>query len=482
MGYLCCISGRETAMDNLNERIKQAESGDAEAQFDVAWHIVWGDQSEAIEPDWLERAIDYFERAAVQGHGDAMLDLGAMYSTGRGVEQDKGKAFYWFSKAAEILHPKAFRCLGYWLGIPITTGYLDPIIDNADYKSAFNYFLKGAILGEQNSLYELGDLYFSGKYVDVDQTFAFKLYEQSYDIIDYIEDDSYADVCLRLGECYYRGIGTGQDKGAARNYLTEAVNGYELRIERSDPLENVMGGYNRAKFLVGRLDSNKIIEQTVVARKKNDSGHEDFLSSDLLVFPEPAYPIEELERLKLENPVLDAFTGKPLFADELSSAEQGDCAAMYHIAFYCFNRYSKEDNSKLMIDFALYYYHKAIREGYRGAMYNLGSIYYHGDGGVAADKNKAFSLYHYSDATLAQNELGVIFANGEVVPQDYERAFKCFAKGALCQTPLRYAALANLATMYQKGIYVGNDTKFADYLMKLSEKAKREKDQTERDV
>lgn len=347
-------------MDNLIEQINKADSGDAEAQFQVAWYIVWSEPSEPIDPDWLERAIDYFERSAEQGNGDAMLDLGAMYSQGRGVPYDKDKAFYWFNKAAEILHPKAFRCLGYWLGLSISTGYLDPAVPNFDYNAAFGYFLKGALLDEQNSLYEVGDMYFGGKYVEADQSFAFSLYEESYDIIEYVEDDCYADVCLRLGECYYRGIGCEQDTDKAGDYLERAVLGYELRIKRGDSPEFLMGGYNRAKFLLKRLDDDKKVEQATVVLKKEDNGYSDFLKSAWLGFP------------------------------------------------------------------------------------------------------------------LAENELGAIHAAGKIVPQDYEKAFKHFAKEALSKSPLRYVALENLSKMYRNGLYVDKDVKFADYLLELGKENVRE--------
>jgi TPR repeat protein len=454
-------------MDNLNEQIKKADSGDAEAQFDVAWYIVWGDPSEPIEPDWLERAIDYFERSAEQGNRDAMLDLGAMYSQGRGVPLDKGKAFYWFNKAAELLHPKAFRCLGYWLGVPISTGYLDPALPNIDYRAAFDYFLKGALLNEQNSLYEIGDMYFSGKYADVDQGFAFSLYKESYEMIDDIDDDCYADVCLRLGECCYRGIGCEQDINKARGYLQEAVRGYELRIKREYSLEHLMGGNNRAKFLLKRLDGEQKVEQSSVVQIKEDNGYSEFLESEWLVFPLPELPIAELECLKAENPTIKEFNGSS-FVDELAAAEQGDKDAMYHIGFYCFNRFENEKDNGNIISFALYYYHKAVREGYRDALYNLGGIYYHGNGGVIINKEKALMAYRFSGVTLAENELGAIYATGEIVPQDYERAYKHFAKGALYKSPFRYAALENLSTMYKKGLFVDADAAFADYLLGLS--------------
>ena len=414
-------------VDNLLEWINKAESGDPEAQWRVANYIVWDDADETIEPDWLERAIDYYERAAAQGYCDAMLDLGFMYRDGRGVARDIDEAFRWYKKAADMLNPKAFCHMGYALEIPV--GYLDPNDENADYKTAFDYFFKGAMLGEPNSIYKVGDMYFSGKFVDADPEFAFDLYEESYNESEYLY--SYSGVCLRLGECCYRGTGTDQDIDEARTYLEEAVEAFERRVKENDTLKFISGGHKRAKDLLKEIEAGKIPKQPVKRNtQEDDSDYIDFINSDMLKYPEPQQPIAELEKLKAENLPIDVSDNEP-FNDLLAAAESGDKDAMYHLAFYCYNKFENESDNQNIIDFALYYYHKAIRCGYRGAMYNLGSIYYHGNEAVKVDRYKAYLLYLHSGVVLAQGELGVFYAEGEIVEQDYEKAFKCFAKCAL---------------------------------------------------
>jgi TPR repeat protein len=458
-------------MDNLYEMIKKADSGDVEAQFEVAWHIVGENENEPIEPDWLERAVDYYERAAAQGYGDAMLDLGAMYRVGRGVARDINKAFYWFNQAAAILHPKAFRCLGYALEIPL--GYLDAndAADSEGYKMAFKFFFKGAMLYEQNSIYKLGDMFLTGKFVDIDAVFAFSLYEESYDIIEYIEDDSYASVCLRLGECYCKGLGTEQDLDEAHSYLQMALDGFEVRKQRGDDPKWFMEGYNRAKLLLKRIRANKI--DTLLAdstEPKENQKYIEFIDSDMMQYPAPKIPVRELEVLNTENPKIAEFDNCS-FSETLAAAESGDKEAMYMIAFYCFNRFANEPDNKSITDFSLYYFHKAIRHGHKGAMYNLASIYYHGNNGVQIDRQKAYCLYLYSEVRIAQGELGVYYAKGENVEQDYEKAFLCFAKCALLKINACYGSMSNLARMYREGIYVDIDKKFSDYLETLSNKA-----------
>jgi len=261
-----------------------------------------------------------------------------MYRDGRGVARNIDEAFRWYKKAADMLNPLAFCNMGYALEIPL--GYLDPYDENADYKAAFGYFFKGAMLNEANSIYKIGDMYFSGKFVDTDQNFAFKMYEESYSNSKSLY--SHSGVCLRLGECCYQGIGTEQDIGKARKYLEEAVEAFERRVKEGDLVKFISSGHKRAKFLLKEIDSGKI----------------------------PA----------------------------------------------------RQD----------------IQE---------------------------------EDGTY--KELGVYSLKGEIIEQDYEKAFKCFAKCALHKINANYGALANLARMYREGLFVDVDEKFADYCESLSKQAEK---------
>ena len=51
-------------------------------------------------------------KAAVQGDARAQYALGEMYYRGNGVEQDMSKALEWFEKAARQGHPEAQSLLG----------------------------------------------------------------------------------------------------------------------------------------------------------------------------------------------------------------------------------------------------------------------------------------------------------------------------------------------------------------------------------
>ena len=75
--------------------IKQAEQGDAEAQFKLAMAYYEGN---GIGENH-EKAFEWWLKAAEQEVPGAMLNLGTMYRDGDGVEQDLFNAMYWFGKA-----------------------------------------------------------------------------------------------------------------------------------------------------------------------------------------------------------------------------------------------------------------------------------------------------------------------------------------------------------------------------------------------
>ena len=48
----------------------------------------------------LEKAAQWYKKAADQGHEEAQLHLGLLYAQGKGVEQDYQKAVSWLRRAA----------------------------------------------------------------------------------------------------------------------------------------------------------------------------------------------------------------------------------------------------------------------------------------------------------------------------------------------------------------------------------------------
>ena len=89
MGVLLSVSAMAADMATLT---RQAQSGDAEAQVDLA--------NEYYEQGNHAKAFEWYTKSANQGYADAQFNLGVMYAQGKGVRQDCQKAVEWFTKAA----------------------------------------------------------------------------------------------------------------------------------------------------------------------------------------------------------------------------------------------------------------------------------------------------------------------------------------------------------------------------------------------
>ena len=82
-------------MDNIQDLIKKAQSGDAEAQFTLATAYFAGN---SVKED-KEKALTLFLKAAEQEVPPAMYNLGLMYRDGYGTERNWFSSMYWLWKA-----------------------------------------------------------------------------------------------------------------------------------------------------------------------------------------------------------------------------------------------------------------------------------------------------------------------------------------------------------------------------------------------
>ena len=82
----------------INNLIIKADKGDAQAQYQLACEYKTGDN---IGYYHIPKMIDYFTKAAEQGHLQAQEELADIYLASCYGKYDFEKAFYWASKAAE---------------------------------------------------------------------------------------------------------------------------------------------------------------------------------------------------------------------------------------------------------------------------------------------------------------------------------------------------------------------------------------------
>ena len=104
-GYLLPETSKQLQQKPLPipDLTRRAESGEVWAQNRLAERYLKG-----IEvPQHFGKALEWYLRAANQGYGPAMLQLGELYSQPKGGSQDLARAYFWYSLAAANKIPAA---------------------------------------------------------------------------------------------------------------------------------------------------------------------------------------------------------------------------------------------------------------------------------------------------------------------------------------------------------------------------------------
>jgi TPR repeat protein len=87
---------KQTEDFQISDHRRQAEQGDAEAQYNLGMLYYEG---HGVTQDYAT-ARHWWEQAAAQGNARALYRLGVLYQKGRGAPQDDATAREWFEKSA----------------------------------------------------------------------------------------------------------------------------------------------------------------------------------------------------------------------------------------------------------------------------------------------------------------------------------------------------------------------------------------------
>ncbi len=212
--------------------IQKAEHGDNDAVFNLIKYCMWNGPEEDLDTEFVYYAIAYYQKQAMAGNTDAMIELGTVYLEGRGVPKDRDLAKFWYQKAVDAGNIKAYRLLGNYYyydrdraGRPIKNE------NEKRLEMGCEVFKKGAELGEPSCLHELGDMYMNGVTVEQDYDQAFECYKQGLKEINehYPKHPVYPFLNYRLGQCYHHGYGVEKDLDEAKKYLEKASQAGERR-------------------------------------------------------------------------------------------------------------------------------------------------------------------------------------------------------------------------------------------------------------
>ncbi|MEX2480433.1 MAG: tetratricopeptide repeat protein [Gammaproteobacteria bacterium] len=198
---------------------KSAAQGFAKAQYNLAL------MCEARRAVCADSARDWFARAALRGNADAVtrlrgyasagdveaaLQLGRMYTQGRGVARDPRAAYAWFEQAATAGHADAAFALGvlHEQGVGVAQSYAE----------AARWYARAAEQGQVQAQFNLARLYRLGRGVAADQVRARTLYEAA-------AEAGLVSAQLSLAMLFEAGRSWPQDPALALSWYQRAARG-----------------------------------------------------------------------------------------------------------------------------------------------------------------------------------------------------------------------------------------------------------------
>lgn len=190
----------------LQKMIRQAESGNVEAQLSLGYMYLYGENG--VESDF-PKAFHYYEMAAAQNDKIALNNLGSLYFNGIGTPTDYFKAAQLFAKAAQNGSDDA--------AVNLAFIYLSGTNQNKQLEEAVNLFKQAAEAGNNTAKFMLGYAYYTGFQVPQDYYKAVSLMREA-------SAAQFDEAQYMLGLMYMKGHGIAKNYGNAMKYFREAFN------------------------------------------------------------------------------------------------------------------------------------------------------------------------------------------------------------------------------------------------------------------
>lgn len=363
-----------------------------------------------VIPANLTKAISCFTAASEQGYGKASYWLGRLHTDGIGqLEKDTQKAMNYYRKAIEQGYEEAREWMEQLqknlvdetitdIEIPQDKSdeelYKDAknALEKAQFKTAYAYFSYLTQRNHAESFNELGDMYFYGRGMAINQAKALELYKKAATL-----DSVYG--FFNVGFLYWNGPEEIQDPEQALQYLKKAV----------------QMGYTYALSFIGdiyRTGPEELIDYAEAKRyyqKGVDVNEINAIKGMALLYL--------LGQGVTQNNAMGAFYLK-------KAADKGNAWAMYHLGRLYYYGEGIPRNPKLALD----YLQKAYDANYPDACSLLGLLYERGEG-TAPNIELANKLYirgHELGDDQSMWYLACNYLDGNGLPKDYKRAEKLF--------------------------------------------------------
>ena len=380
----------------------------------------------------VQRGIDWWLKAAMQGSAPFQYNLGVLYFEGKDVEQDDLEAVKWFKKAAENGYAPAqaslASCYACARGVP------------KNESEAIVWCRKAAEKGFVPAQYNMGAFYYNGcnaiTKVEAQKWLrmaAGKGYSEAAKLIE--EDGNETQSLYEQAENYYRG------QNGVKEDRAKAFELYQKAAEQGHADAQYSLGYMYAYGECAAKDEEKAL---FWYRKAAAQGHEkagrmargiesqrnSSLGTGRYSRPQPQSVSAKEAYEKGENFYYGQNGFAQSYADAVSwyrfAAGQGHVWAQYSLG-YCYQHGQGVGKDEAE---AVKWFRKAAEEGNAAAQCSLGSCYYNGQG-VARNFAEAVKWYRCAVAqenAHAQRNLGLCYEKGQGVTQDYSEAANLYRK------------------------------------------------------
>ena len=240
LGKLMLEDGRDQNFEKGFKLVSQAyANGVSDAVYELADCYYYGKGTQEDKA----KAFTFYSEAAKGGNDEAQYMLGEYYMNAYGnVAEDPKLAFEWFSKASEQGHSKAKARLGIC--------YFDGYGIEKDYDKAFQLIKEEcAHRGSQGPQYYLGLCYEEGLGTSKDPKKAYDCYNS---VASSDKKSAY-----KLAQCYKNGFGTRTNLTYAISYLKGlADDDRNVRFELIDLYFNNSSSYKAVQEMKKILDSS----------------------------------------------------------------------------------------------------------------------------------------------------------------------------------------------------------------------------------
>lgn len=501
---------KENGYEKIKSVCQNADQGDPEALYLKAI----GKLSDDIEDYRFIRAINDLKKACQQEYAPALFALGRIYHLGKRVLGKESEGLSMIQQAAD---KEFIPAIQYMMGVvpksvyPIIKRmsersnvegevfhmlaqyYRDGIVVEKDIDKSISLIKASADKGYKNALHDLGVIYEFGKYgISKDINIAIDYFEKgvlqgdsdsmlelgwifeqsndcphnfqrAFELYSKASELNNSGAINNLGTCYKKGIGTEMDKDKALDCYIRAAK-----------LGNKEAFWNLYLYYMDSYCTEQNFEKAVEWLKKGDEAgclectyqltkhimNGDGIERDANCYFHYVQKAAMGGYMEAYGSLGRCYTyGIGTQRDEKKAvecykkaAEKGYAQAQFDLGI-CYRQGEGVEKNPLM---AIEWYLKAAEQGHGDALCNLGIMY---DNGIGVDRNpiKAFEFFKKSataGSVQGQFCLGELYFSGRGTEQNYKEAVKCFKEAANQGEP---DSMYHLAICYKDGLGVEKD-------------------------